>query len=80
MSAQTATVLPALRSASLISVGQICDDHCTMVFNKDKVLTAKDDKIKIQVEEKDVLFQGNRNKNDGLYDIAITTIQPDNYV
>ena len=58
LSAQKATVLPALKSASLISIGQVCDDNCTMVFTKDKLLTAKDKGIKIQVDEANILLRG----------------------
>ena len=31
--AKTAMILPNLRSASLISMGQICDDGCDVLFN-----------------------------------------------
>ena len=57
-----ATILPRLKSSSLISLGQLADDGCTMVLDSQD-LTA----IKIQ---KNVL-QGKRNFRAGLWDIPI---------
>ena len=31
--AQIATALPQLKSSSLISLGQVCDDDCTVILN-----------------------------------------------
>ena len=39
--AQTATSLPALKSSSLVSLGQLCDDNCTVIFDKHKLLAIK---------------------------------------
>jgi len=36
-----ATALPALKSSLLISLGQLCDDDCTVVLNKKKLLAIK---------------------------------------
>ena len=55
-------VFPKLGSASLISVPQLCDDDCTVVFNKKKAYISKNNKI---------IVTGNRNNMDGLWDIAI---------
>ena len=57
-----ALILPALKSASLISLGQLCDDGCTVVLNKNSLTAIKDDKI---------LVQGVRNSQDGLWDIPL---------
>ena len=60
--AQTATALPELRSASLISLGQLCDDKCTIILDKKKMYAIKD---------KEIILQGDRNLTDGLWDIPI---------
>lgn len=39
-----AIVLPALRSSSLILLGQIYDNKCTMIFDKNKLVSLKDNK------------------------------------
>ena len=38
-------VFPKLGSASLISVPQLCDDGCTVVFNKKKAYITKNKKL-----------------------------------
>ena len=70
--AQSATALPALKSASLVSLGQLCDDDCVVLLNKRKMYAIKDD---------EVLVEGNRNITDGLWDIPISKnhIQENNY-
>ena len=60
--AQTAMIIPNLKSASLISIGQLCDDGCTAVLDK-KDLTV--------VKKETVILRGKRNKLDGLWDIPI---------
>ena len=79
--AQTAAVLLDLKRASLISLGQICDDDCTIVLNKQKLITLKSDKISISVDSSNIIMTGRRNKNDGMYDIPISAPkeQMDNY-
>ena len=32
--AQRATAMLALKSSSLVSLGQLCDDNCTVILNK----------------------------------------------
>lgn len=79
--AQTATVLPHLKSASLISLGQISNDNCTIVMNKQKLITAKSDKMSISVDKTDNILTGTRNKDNVLYNIPVPTPeeQTDNY-
>ena len=77
---RTATILPKLKSACLISLGTVCDNQCTVILTKDKLIAAKDKDINIQVQDKDIIMQGNRNQSDGLYDIPITKIQHNNYI
>ena len=38
---QTAMDLPGLQSASLISIGQLCDDNCRVVLNNKKLVAIK---------------------------------------
>ena len=54
--AQTATVLPNLRSSSLISLGQICDSDCTIIMNNKKLYAAKSSNIDINVNNDDILM------------------------
>ena len=63
-SAKLAYVHPALKSASLISIGQLCDDGCTATFDKTKLEIIKNNKI---------IVQGHRNPDDGLWDIPLDT-------
>ena len=61
--AQSAMILPTLKSASLISMGQLCDDGCKVVLDKSDLAV---------VNQNNVILRGKRNKTDGLWDIPIT--------
>ena len=61
-SAKTATILPQLKIASLILIGQLCDNDCDVLLNKDKLYAFKQRKI---------ILQGNRKISDGLWDIVV---------
>ena len=78
--AKTATVLKNLNSSSLISLGQIYDDNCTIILTKNDLLAAKDENIKVSVEKKDIILKGTRNFSDGLYDIPIPQEIQETYV
>ena len=67
-----AKILPGLKTASLISVGKLCDDGCEVKFNDKIMIAEKNDKI---------ILTGYRNRRDGLYDIPIakTTMQMDHF-
>ena len=67
MKAKKATVLPDLKSSSLISLRQLCDDDCKVLLDKKKLQVFK---------ENDVILEGTRNLKDGLWDMPIK----DNYV
>ena len=70
--AKTATVLPNLKSSSLISLGQLCDDDCKVLLDKKELNVYKDDQV---------VLTGYRNPRDGLWDIPIVSkITPNNYV
>jgi hypothetical protein len=60
--AKTAHVLDGVTNASLISIGQLCDDDCIAVLDKQKLQVFKDAKC---------VLEGTRNTADGLWDIAI---------
>ena len=60
--ATKASIIPGLTSSSLISLGQIADDGCTILLNKKKLFAIKD---------KDIVMQGTRNLDDGLWDIPV---------
>ena len=57
-----AHVFPRLQSASLLSLGQLCDDDCTILMNKYALHVFKDLKH---------ILSGIRNRRDGLWDIPI---------
>ena len=60
--ARKATILPDLKSANLISLGQLCDDNCTILLNKQQMIAVKNNKI---------ILEGVRNRHDGLWDIPV---------
>ena len=70
--AQIATDLPALKSSSLVSLGQLCDGSYTVILDKYKHLSIKKDER---------ILQGSRNYLDGLWDIPIQKkkLQADHY-
>ena len=65
-------ILPGLKNASLISIDQLCDNNCTGLLNKRKLLAIKN---------KQIILEGARNYSDAPWDIPIfkTEIQKDNY-
>ena len=70
--ARKANILPKLNSASLISLGQLCDDDCKVELTKRKLVATKNKKI---------VLEGHRNPFDGLWDIPVakTIITANNY-
>ena len=70
--AKDATVVPQLKSSSLISLGQLCDDGCDVLLNKKDLKVFKDTRL---------ILKGHRNLTDGLWDILIVapTIHPGLY-
>ena len=71
--AQTPTMLPELKSASLISLGQLYDNNCIVLLEKENIYAIKED---------EVIPEGDRNCTDGLWDIPIpkSTIDKDHDV
>ena len=62
--AQKAHIFPCIKSSSLISIGQLCDDGCTVVLNNKEIGIYKNNTI---------ILRGKRNFTDGLWDITIPT-------
>ena len=60
--ATTTHILPNLKSASLLSMGQLCDDGCKIELTKEKINISKKNRV---------ILQGTRNQEDGLWDIPI---------
>ena len=60
--ASTAMILPGLKSASLISIGQLCDDNYDVFLNKKNLLAVKN---------KEIILEGTWNYTDGLWDIPV---------
>ena len=63
--AKTATVYPKITGASLLSIGQLCDDNCTAIFTK------ADMKV---IKNNSVILEGKRNREDGLWDVKLEDI------
>ena len=53
-------ILPGLTNANLVSVGQLCDDDCQVLFTKQQAIVSKNNKL---------VTIGTRNHQDGLWDI-----------
>ena len=60
--AKRLNILPKLQSASLVSLGQLCDDDCEVNLNK---------KFLHVIKGKKEIIKGYRNSTDGLWDIPI---------
>ena len=62
--AKMATVLPGLKTSSLISMGQLCDDDCNILLTKKHLFAVKNNHV---------VLTGRRNHHDGLWDIHLPT-------
>ena len=60
--AKATTIFSGLTNSSLISIGQLCDDNCIAILNKNTLKVIKNNKV---------IMEGQRNHDDGLYDIPI---------
>ena len=60
--AKTAHVLAGITNASLLSIGQLCDDNCIAILDKKKIEIFKDNAC---------VLTGTRNTADGLWDIPL---------
>jgi len=64
--ATEASILPGLKTASLLSIGQLCDDNCNVTFDKHKMEVYKND---------EKVLIGVRNQEDGLWDVPVKKVQ-----
>ena len=58
-----ASVLPGLKNTSILSLGQLCDDNCTIALTKCDMKVYKNNNM---------IMSGLRNHTDGLWDVKIT--------
>ena len=56
-------IFDSLHSASIISLGQLCDNDCIAILDKNKINIIKDKKF---------ILKRHRKKKDGLWDIPIS--------
>ena len=64
--AKVGHVIPNLSSASLLSIGQLCDDDCLALFNKEKVFIFQQNKL---------ILKGKRKHSNGMWTDPVP-IQP----
>ena len=57
---------PRVKKPSLLSLGQLCDDECDILLNKNKIDF---------IEDEELILQGTRNMLDGLWDIPVSKIE-----
>ena len=62
LAAKKTAILPQLKSSSLISLGQLADDGCTIVLDYKKLTGIK---------KNEIVLEGVRNSSDGLWDIPV---------
>ena len=55
-------ILPQIKSVSLISISQLCDNYCNVLLNKKKLYAFK---------QSELILEGNRNNSGGLWDIPV---------
>ena len=84
--AKQSTVLPKLKSASLLSVGKLCDDKKMVIFDENEVKAIESTpKLVNLINEQKILLRGQRNRVDNLWhtqiDVPTTKekIQSNNY-
>ena len=63
----TATVMPGMTNASLLSLGQLCDDNCSILLNKKNLYALKD---------RELILHGKRSTHDKLWDIPLPNQYP----
>ena len=64
--ANKAHIFPQLQSANLISIGQLCDDNCTVTFTKHNVNVTKNQQS---------IITGQRNHENGMWVIPLQSFQ-----
>ena len=59
-------ILPGLKSASLISIGQLYDDNCDVLLNRTKLIAIKDKKLYYEGQETMLMDYGTSQSIDNL--------------
>eukprot|EP00957_Ditylum_brightwellii_P209559 15362261-Ditylum_brightwellii.AAC.1 len=70
--AQHVNLYPDLQSGTLISMGQLCDDQCTSIFNENsaeviKLTPAENILMDNIIKNSQHILHGKRNKQDGMW-------------
>ena len=58
----TTTIVPGLKSSSMLSLGLLCDDGCNIILDKHNMYAIK---------YKEVVIEGEQNHHYGIWDIII---------
>ena len=66
--AEETHVFSAFQNASLISVGQLCDDDCQAIFNKKS--------LQLLYQNKNIILTGKHIISDDLWDTPLTLTSP----
>ena len=70
--AQLSHILPSLKSSTLISVGQLCDDGCDVLFGQNDVKVYKNEgKISHLLQNEEPILRGTRNFENRLWDTPL---------
>ena len=65
--AKEVQIFKGLASASLLSIGQLCDDGCKVTLTEHKMVVEKNN---------DIILTGQRNYTDGLWDVELSVSVP----
>ena len=69
---QKAHIIPNLNSSTLLSVGQLCDNNCDVIFQKDQVhVLHKTPEVKTLLTRHPPILLGHRNHTNGLWDMDL---------
>lgn len=80
--AKNSYILDGLQNSSLLSIGQLCDDDCTVIFDKKNLHVLKNTKFNLSSHERklngsfsnaDLILHGQRNTTDGLWDVSMSS-------
>ena len=67
LTATKAHTFEDLHCSSLLSIGQLCDADCSALFTRES--------LKVYNKSKDLVLTGQRNQNDGLWDVNLSSLK-----
>ena len=67
LTATKAHTVDDLHCSSLLSIGQLCDADCSALFTRES--------LKVYNKSKDLVLTGQRNQNDGLWDVNLSSLK-----